>query len=279
MQPPINFVLNRFSSSYTMTTLATVDDPIDGILDASATAVFYISQTDIQSVFQAQVDSEDMNDISYTDIHYMIFMDRWPNTTVLNPVNGMMDQPLSWNPILNVGIPNKMLVKHDFLRYLSSKLFNTPQGVDLFNNESILISSLDTLGNYAYQNDISYALWKYATTASTPVSSDINQGFIIDPKTGLKATTGDMPTDANLCYIITNKLLQVHPDRFKNLTVDSNGLFSIPILAGDTINFLTQINPVSSQNNLTGVPVFGGRTYQIKLVIDDGSHTNTISID
>lgn len=279
MATPIHFVLNRFSGSYTMNTSGTVDDPIDGVLDASATAVFYMSQSDIQSVFQVQTDSNDMTDVSSSDLRFYVFMNRWPVTTVLNPANGMLDQPLSWSPIMNVGIPNKMLVKHDFLRYLAQKLFNTPQAVDLFNNESALIGSLNTLGSYAYQHDISGALWKYATTASTAVPTNVNEGFVVDYVTGLKCTTADLATDANLCYILTNKLLQDHPERFKTLTVDAQGLFPVPILAGDTINFLTQINPVAGQNNLTGVSAFGGRTYQIKLVIDDGSHTNITPVD
>jgi hypothetical protein len=262
-----------------MSNFALVDDVIDGVLDASATAVFYISQSAIQSIFQLQTDSIDIADISSSDLHYFIFMNRWPATTVLNPVNGMMDQPNSWSPILNVGTPNKMLVKHDFVRYLASKLFNTPQAVDLFNNESALINSLNTLGDYAYQTDISAGLWKYATTASTPVPADTNQGFMVDYVTGLKCTTADLTTDANLCFILANKLLELTPQRFKTINVDAQGLFPLPILAGDTINFLTKIHPVSGQNNLTGVSAFGGRTYQIKLVIDDGSHTNTTPVD
>lgn len=275
----INFVLNRLSTSYSMSTLATVDDPIDGILDVSATGVFYISQADIQKVFQVQTDSADITDASATDLHHYVFMNRWPSTTILNPVNAMMNEPLSYNPILNVGIPNKMFVKHDFLRYLASKLFNTAQGVDLFNNESALIGGLNSIGNTAYQQDISAALWKYATTSSYPTSPYQNGGFVVDPISGLKSTTSDISTDDNLCYIILNKLLQDTPERFKNIVVDANGLFPIPFLVGDTISFMTKINPVNGQNNLTGVAPFGGRSYQIKLIIDDGSNKNTIPID
>lgn len=275
----VNFVINKFSASYTMSTSATVDDPIDGILDVSATAVFYISQSDIQSVFQVQTDSIDIADALASDLHHYVFMNRWPTTTVLNPVNGMMDQTLSWSPMMSINTPNKMLMKHDFVRYLASKLFNTPHAADLFNNEGALITGLNTIGSYAYQQDISAALWKYATTSTYPTSPYASGGFVIDPATGYKGTTGQITTDDNLCYIILNKLLQDKPERFKSIILDANGFFPVPILEGDTINFTTQINPAPGQNTLTGVPVFGGRTYQIKLIVDNGSHTNTIPID
>ena len=47
------------STSVNFNVLATIDDPIDGVLDVSATAIFYISETDIQNIFKAQTDSED----------------------------------------------------------------------------------------------------------------------------------------------------------------------------------------------------------------------------
>jgi hypothetical protein len=39
-----------------------------------------------------------------------------------------------------------MLVKHDFIRYISN-LFNTPYGTDLFSNETELITDLNNLGD------------------------------------------------------------------------------------------------------------------------------------
>jgi hypothetical protein len=39
-----------------------------------------------------------------------------------------------------------MLVKHDFIRYISNNLFNT-HGTDLFSNETELITDLNNLGD------------------------------------------------------------------------------------------------------------------------------------
>jgi hypothetical protein len=275
---PIDFILNGLNSSGIMTTLGTVGSEYDlGTLDASATAVFYMSQTDVRNVFQVRTDSNDLTDISSADLMHYVFMERWPTRTRLNPVNGMMDQEKSKNAMISTGVDaNKMLVKHDFIRYLASKLFNTPQGADLFNNESELISGLNGLGETSYQQDISAALWKYSTTSTQNVYSDGgDEGFVLDSVTGLKATTNDMVSTENLCYIMLNQLLNKNPERFNDLAIDASGVFPLPILEGDSINYRLQINPIANQNTLTGVPEFGGRVYHIKVVIDDETKTNT----
>jgi hypothetical protein len=275
---PIDFILNGLNSSGIMTTLGTVGSEYDlGTLDASAIAVFYMSQTDVRNVFQVRTDSNDLTDISSSDLMHYVFMERWPTRTRLNPVNGMMDQEKSQNAMISTGIDaNKMLVKHDFIRYLASKLFNTPQGADLFNNESELISGLNGLGETSYQQDISAALWKYSTTSTQNVYSDGgDEGFVLDSVTGFKATTNDMVSTENLCYIMLNQLLNKNPERFNDLAIDASGVFPLPILEGDSINYRLQINPIANQNTLTGVPEFGGRVYHIKVVIDDGTKTNT----
>lgn len=275
---PFEFVLYSFSSSVTMNVSTIVDDVIPGAIDLSAIAVFYMAQEDIQNVFQVYTDSDQITDISYEGMHYHIFMDNWPAGLRLNPMNAMMDRPESANALFNASTPSEMLVKHDFIRYLSQKLFNTPMATDLFSNESELLNHFNSLGELVYQ-DISATLWKYATTSSTPVPQDVTSGFIINPVTGLKATTNDLPTLDNLGFVLTNKLLETLPHRVNNLQLGPTNLFRLPILAGDTISFTFTINPCPGQNELTGVPPFEGRTYKIRIVIDDGSHINTIPTD
>lgn len=275
---PYDFVLDALSSTVTMSVSSIVDDVIPGAMDASAVAVFYMAQQDIQNVFQAYTDSANITDISYERMHFHVFMDKWPTNPRLNPMNAMMDRLESSNAMITVNTPSEMLVKHDFIRYLAKQLFNTPMGTDLFSNQSELLNSLNSLGETVYQ-DISASLWKYATTSSRPVPADVTSGFILDPVTGYKATTADLATQDNLCFVMINKLLETLPQRFNNLQLDSNNLFKLPILAGDTISFLVTVNPTPGQNNITGVPSFGGRPYQIKIVIDDGSHANTQPTD
>ena len=271
----INFVLDRFSAAYTLSQSATMFEGTSLTLaDVSATAVFYVSQADMQNVFKFQSDSFDIDDISASDIRYFTYMVNWPAGLVINPVNAMLDKSGSANAITQVGIPNKMLVKHDFIRYLALKLFNTPSGVDLFNNESELISHLNSMGSASYQNDISGTLWKYATNSSTAVD---NTNFILDASSNDKCTTDNLTSNENICRELFNQILYAKKDRFKDISFNTeDGVCSLPILSGDSISYRFTVFPKAGQNTITGVPAFGGRSYRIKLlVVADASGENT----
>ena len=277
--PSIDFVLDRFSSSYQLLTTGFVDDPVDGITDISATAVFYVTQSDMHNLFRFQTDSEDFNDISYADLRYFTYMDHWNQNLVVNPMNAMLDKPESDNAIMQAGIPSKMLVKHDFMRFLALELFNTPSGVDLFNNESEMLQALTAVGEQSWQNDISGALWRYATTSSYPVPADVTSGFVLDNVSGLKCTTGDMNTYENIPFLILNRILMLHPERVNLTGLDAFGQAPIPLLAGDTISFRFQINPKPDQHLLTGVSPLPGRSYVIKLIVVSNDANNTTPVD
>jgi len=275
----IDFIVDKFSGAYVYGNYLTIDDPVYGITDTSAVAVFYMSQAEIQNVFYFETDSISFSDLSYERMRYFTYMNRWPSHLVVSPTNAMMDQTASENALLQVGIPNKMLLKHDFVRYLAKSLFNTAGGVDLFNNQTELLHGLNQLGEYSWQNDISASLWRYATTSSYPVSGDMTSGFIIDNISNLKCTTADLPMDINLGCKMMNQLLMLTPERFNNLVLDEYYQAPIPILAGDTIQFRFTVFPADGQNELTGVDQFGGRSYAIKIIIDNGEHQNTVSVD
>ena len=271
----IDFVLDKFSGAYTMATLATMySGATPTLLDVSATATYYISQTNINNVFKFQSDSWDFNDISASDIRYFIHMDQWPSDLLINPVNAMLDSPGSSNAILQVGIPNRMLVKHDFIRYLALKLFNTASGVDLFNNEVDLVTALNTMGDASFQADISGTLWKYATTSSRAVDST---EFILDASSNLKCTTDNLTSNENICRELFNQILNNNKNRFSDVVFDGYNQASLPIIAGDSISYKFTVHPATNQNTLTGVPAFGGRSYRIKLIVDNGVGTNTVT--
>jgi hypothetical protein len=270
----IDFVLDRFSAAYTLSQSATMFEGTSlAFTDASATAVFYVSQTDMQNVFKFESDSFDINDLSASDIRYFTYMSNWPAGLVINPVNAMLDKSGSANAITQVGIPNKMLVKHDFIRYLALKLFNTPSGVDLFNNENELIAHLNDMGNSSYQNDISGSLWKYATNASTAID---NTNFILDASSNVKCTTDHLTSNDNICRELFNQILYANKSRFSDISLNTLGVRSLPILTGDSISYRFTVFPKAGQNNITGVAAFGGRSYRIKLlVVADASGENT----
>jgi hypothetical protein len=270
----INFVLDRFSAAYTLSQSATMfEGESIAFTDASATAVFYVSEANMKNVFKFQSDSFDINDLSASDIRYFTYMSNWPEGLVINPVNAMLDKSESANAITSVGIPNKMLVKHDFIRYLALKLFNTPSGVDLFNNENELIAHLNDMGNASYQNDISGSLWKYATNASTAVD---NTNFILDASSNDKCTTDHLTSNDNICRELFNQILYANKSRFSDISLNTLGVRSLPILSGDSISYRFTVFPKAGQNDITGVAAFGGRSYRIKLlVVGDVAGENT----
>lgn len=273
----INFVLDRFSAAYTLSQSATMFEGASlAFTDASATAVFYVSQTDMQNVFKFESDSFDINDLSASDIRYFTYMSNWPAGLVINPVNAMLDKSGSANAITSVGIPNKMLVKHDFIRYLALKLFNTPSGVDLFNNESELIAHLNDMGNASYQNDISGTLWKYATNASTAVD---NTNFILDASSNAKCTTDHLTSNDNICRELFNQILYANKSRFSDISLNTLGVRSLPILSGDSISYRFTVFPKAGQNDITGVAAFGGRSYRIKLIVVDNAAGENTTVD
>ena len=232
--------------------------------DISAVAVFYISESDIQNVFKVRTSETNVSDISYSNLLHFIHMDQWPSDLILNPFNGKMDQALSENAILTFGNPAKMLVKHDYVRYLSTKLFNNPNCVSMFNNEVSLVNSIESTGDSIFQNDISNGFWKFSTDSSYSLS-----GFVYDSVTGKKATNNTITSNDNICRELLNTLVENAFSRFDNVgnVIDASGVFPLPIYQGDTISFKTILNPTENQYLLTNSNNFGGRSYFIKLVI------------
>jgi uncharacterized protein YjbI with pentapeptide repeats len=273
----IQFNLDYFSSAAVMGTSASTWEGLipEDLHDFSANAVFYMSQEDIQKVFAIKL-TGDLQDLSHNDITYFINMHNWPSTVKLNPSNAMLDQPASSGALLSVGIQNKMLVKHDFIRYLALRLFNTAQGVDLFNNEASLVSALDSMGSTSYHTDISSVLWGLSSINPNPT---LTSTYIYDPSLNLYGTTDDMKTNDNICRELCQQILFENNDRFALLYKNAQGLYPIPILTGDTISFTYTIYPAPNQHLLTSVQPIPPRTYRISIIIDDGTGRNTVSTD
>jgi hypothetical protein len=280
---PVNFVLDKFSGSYTLQQLGTIPaGSLPTELDVSATAVYYISKQAVNNVFRFETDSWNFDDVSKNDIRYFTDMTQWPSDLLINPVNAMMDKSDSGNAILNVGIPNRMLVKHDFIRYLSSKLFNTPNGVDLFNNQELLVDHMNTLGNASFQNDISGTLWKYSTTSTLGADTGDKPRYLIDASSNMFCTNNNFTSNENICRELFNQILNRQKQRFSATSAelyDANyGQYSLPIHAGDSISYKFTVLPAANQNDLTGVPPFGGRSFRIKLiVVESATGMNTVT--
>ena len=66
-------------------------------------------------------------------------------------------------------------------------------------------------------------------------------------------------------------------DHITNVTETVSNTAALPFENGDTISYKFKIDPAANQHSLTTVDAFGGRTYQIKLIVTnlDASTMNT----
>jgi len=275
--PPINFVLNALSNTITLDISGTLATEMAEDLSVNAIAVFEILDTEVQSVFQFQTDSYKISDIYSNDIKYFVFDS---SMSEFNPADAMMDY--SSNEYSSSGaiateqvsndapIPsNKMLVCHDYIRYLALKLFGTHHGTDLFNNQIELIEDIRSLCG----SDVAGAVWYNVSQALQAVgvnNANLNQTF-----KGLNYADTDLSGNSNISRELMLQIGQYAPDRFATLTDDSDDIQPVPLIAGDSISFTLTINAAEGQENLTGVAPIAPRVYKIQFVVVSGSTNNT----
>jgi hypothetical protein len=300
---PVDFVLSNLTSSVTLSTQATIAQQVLSI-SGDATAVFFVRVNDMKNVFQFETDAVNINDLSSQDMKFYVNMGAWPSNYLpaLNPANAMLDVPgISTGAISSVSgissLPydhNKQLVKHDFLRYVAQRMFNTYQAVDIFQNQLAVIQNIESVcdgsapGRSWY--DISAALHSVAVNGTHP-------GLLLDMHSEKYMTVATTSAD-NLCRELFLQIVGNAPTRFQGVGGAGsilNGGVRQPLLfeSGDSINFNLTINAAPGQNNVNNLNVAAipSRTYTIKIVMlaaDDNTRKNsqtdaiignTISID
>lgn len=233
-------------------------------IDVSATAVLYMPVESARAIFKFQSDAHDLTDVSNTDVIFHINDGSWNDlsSNEVNAVRAMFDATDSANHIeYGAAVSAKRLVKHDFVRHMAARLFNTPAGVDLFNNETDLLENIEQKWDGCHANIISQ----------------------LQAANGL--TTGDSPNDtsANIGYEMLKHIASVAPDRLvadansTDTIYDLSGVQSFPLREGDAINFkLTITGPTDNEDILTTVQTpaaIGSRVYLIKIIL--GSTANT----
>jgi hypothetical protein len=272
----VNFTLNGLNQTILMSTSGLLDGSGTSLESTDATAVFYVKVSDMTDIFKFQTDSLDVNDDSATDVKYYVFNRKWPAALKINPAHSMLNKTESNGMLGNAASfdENKMLAKHDFIRYLSLKLFNTIHGVDLFSNESDLLENATYWGENVRAN-ISNILSGISTT-----SSDASLSYDVS---GNKYLTNATTTDTNICRELMRQMTAAASSRFGSIT-DSSTPQSVPFRENDSINFKVTFQSTATQNILTGVSIIPSRSYMVKLVMKDsigggGSSSNTPVID
>jgi hypothetical protein len=270
MTTPFNFVLESLNSEVTMDLCGNLFSESTPILDVSATAILYVSIDAMKDLFQYQTDSNDLDNLPEADIKYYVDATALPP---LNPVNAMMDDAASVNAISLTGTSgplasNKALVCHDFTRYLASKLFGTHFGVDLFNNETELLQNLRLICDDSAADHTWYDIVAKVTNVS---KTGAHLDLVVDANNN-KYMTNATNDNTNLCRVLFNQMVLSDVSRFKDITnesatYDGSIPHPLPFLVNDSISFKLTISPAADQEVLTQVEAFGGRSYEIKLIM------------
>lgn len=248
----------------------------DAMTDVSATAFYNFKTNVAKSVFKYQSDSFDVNNLDASDTRYYVFMDSWPTDASLNPANALMSD----SPILpedgNI-VKNRLFLKHDYTRYLAFRLFNTPYGVDLFNNETEIHQDICSKGRTAKDN-IMTLLRNVSTKAETGST-------IVVGNTDLSSnryTTNDSSLNTNICRELIRQIGYSAPGRFYDVssngyTMVSNSNYpyrTVPLFPGDSFNFKVTVKAATNQHLLTNRALaIEDRVYKIKLILSDTANT------
>jgi uncharacterized protein YjbI with pentapeptide repeats len=273
----IDFTLAGLNQTFSLSTLAALDASSISIESTDATAVFYVRLSDMMNLFQYQTDSFDVNDVDASDIKYYVFHRSTPTELHLNPSHAMMNKTESAGMIGSGDgyDSSKSLVKHDFIRYIALRLFNTHHGVDLFKNEEELHENIAYLGETVRYNIDNILTGVSTTSASETMAYDAS---------GNKYLTNDTSGNTNLCRELMRQIAASDAARFYNNGGNTTGIRNMPLQENDSINFKLTITAAAGQNILTGVSEIPSRTYMIKMVLKNtvntsSNDTNTVVTD
>lgn len=294
----INFVLTAFETSVTLDICGNLYAESTPALDVSATALTYVDLNWMKQIFRYRTDAIDVIDASLSDIMYFVFSNKWDTnvdvasdaTNYLNPANAMLstsalptgyvsNEISSSDAMGNTYASNKRMVCHDFTRYLAQQLFNTPYGVDLFNNEVNLLKDIRTIcGNSSSTGALKQISNKlYEIDASNSLN---HTATVVDPVSGYHCLTNLDIGPTNICRTLMAQMVAHDPARFSNIQLDTEidayNIRDLPFMDGDTVEFKLIIAPAENQHLLTDVSPIDARSYRIiwKLTSQLGTSPN-----
>lgn len=285
----LHFVLEAFESNVTIDLCGNLYSEAPLALDTSAVAVIYVPTQAMKDTFKFMTDATDVINLAESDIRYYVDSAAWPSIDVIQPANGMLDKtedgaarPIASADGTSAYAADKMMVCHDFTRYLAKELFNTHLGVDLFNNEKELLDSIrracdDSAAGHTYYDVLEVLKNVDLTGSGANAHADLVSNA--DGNYMTNSTAADsVANKTNICRVLFSQMMDVSgvhrfADILSGITTQADGTVSapqpLPFLENDTISFKLIINPAEGQNDLTGVEPFGARSYEIRLVLKD----------
>lgn len=249
----VDFVLEALESQIQMSSLGllpSADTP--ALTGIDAVAEYWVSVSDMRNAFYFQTDSNDIDDLSNSDVTYYV---NWPSYAVLNPAHALVTtDAISAVDQTGANLPsNRKLVKHDFIRHISKDLFATHFGVDLFTNEQELKDNLSELGHNVWDPSGGGGIKSKLESAN-----GLNEG-----ETGSN----------NICRVLLQQVMHSQPDRLSDLTASAStrdgalaNEYSVPFSDGDSIQFKVTVKADPTQHTVVRETVgVADRTYKIKV--------------
>jgi hypothetical protein len=251
-----------------------------------ADAVFYVRLSDVRSVFKFRTPTVYDTSMNLTqavfdpssNIQYYVFRKCWPTSLKINPSHAMLDKNES-SGMLTGGDTSftaaKSLVKHDFIRYIALRLFNTIHGVDFLTNESDLLENISYYGESARVGIM--AVLDTIGTQSADITMDVDAS-------GNRYLTNATTSVTNISRELLRQISLNVPDRLTALEDSGEGgvIMSVPLVENDTLNIKLILEPSPGQHTLTNREgAIPPRAYNIKLIItgESSGALNTAVID
>lgn len=268
---PVEFVLSHLDANLQMDLSGALDAASISVpTDISATAVFQIGLAALKDTFKFQSDALDISNVAASDVKYYVYPSSFP--TGVNVAHAMLQSgdgyAVGATGALGSGYDdNRCLLKHDFVRYLALRLFNTVHGVDLFSNETELLENIVGHGH----------------TIKTGINTKLTAVGVSGSDAGLAGTdaskylTNATTESKNLGRIIMQQLASSAPARFSTDISNSNAIQSMPFQADDALYFKVTVKAATNQNVLTGVGAIEDRVYHIKLLVKESPSNVTVT--
>ena len=259
-----DFILVQFNQTITLDVSGAFDssystiDSYDGICEVD------ICLNEWAQCFKITSDSEDINDVDASDITYFVFNASnaagIKGTSAMNNKSSLVEEEtlkdgnpssaiVTNTPVLANASRNEL--EYDFIRHISNNLFNTPNGVDLFNNEEELRRSVELVCDVGVGNLL-----------------DNLEDILIEAANQYSSGSTDKDSSYNLTYVLLNQLFQKQPSRFNQYAVSSDvqSPSPLPWADGDKIWYLLTVNAAPNQHLLVrdNTPVTS-RSYLIKM--------------
>jgi hypothetical protein len=241
----LNLYLPSFSLTITSDT-ATIYGESYQPLTGDATVDVDISTTLLKDLFNFQTDSTDINDVSLNDVLYRIVYT--PSNPILPfGVDIDISSNVSFGAIASNTAGLDYNMTYDYVRFLAQSLFGTHLGVDLFNNEVALRTSL----NQKFKTELHNKLVEAADYYVAGITFD-NQ-------------------NPSVLRDIMYQMLQNAPSRYADITTlqigtDGSGKmwYKMPFNVGDKIYFTVTVQPATNQSLATTGATVNNRVYLIK---------------